>query len=137
MNAVDTNVLVYRLDEWEPIKQATAKALLDELADEEDTLLLWQTLGELINQLTRWHYGNRIGRDEITKWFSDTRELFPLVMPRPQVLDIALDLASRYSLSHWDSMLLGACIDAGVTTLYTEDIGSPRKIESLELVNPF
>ena len=34
-------------------------------------------------------------------------------------------------------MLLVACKDAGVTTLYTEDIGAPRKIDSVELVNPF
>ncbi|QDU54085.1 PIN domain-containing protein [Aeoliella mucimassa] len=30
-----------------------------------------------------------------------------------------------------------ACLEAGVTTRYTEDIGAPRRIESLELVNPF
>jgi predicted nucleic acid-binding protein len=33
-------------------------------------------------------------------------------------------------------MLLGACLEAGVTTLYTEDMGSPRQIDSIRLVNP-
>ena len=67
----------------------------------------------------------------------DFRSSFPIRVPAEAVLDHALDLANRYSLSHWDSMLLGACVEAGVTTLYTEDMGSPRTIDSIQLVNPF
>lgn len=33
-------------------------------------------------------------------------------------------------------MLLGACVEAGVTTLYTEDMGAPRTIDTIQLVNP-
>jgi predicted nucleic acid-binding protein len=58
-------------------------------------------------------------------------------MPTRAVLDRALDLTARYSLSHWDSMLLGACIEAGVTTLYTEGMGSPAVFDTVRLVNPF
>ncbi len=137
MNAVDTNVLVYCFDEWDPAKQSKSQSLLKRLSDEGDTLLLWQAAGELLNQLTRWHHHKRLPREDIAQLFAEARAFFPLVLPAPAVLDNALDLASRYSLSHWDSMLLGACIDAGVTTLYSEDMGAPRKIDTLELVNPF
>ena len=42
------------------------------------------------------------------------------------------------TLSHWDSMLVvAACIDAGVDTLYTEDMRAPRQIETVRLINPF
>jgi predicted nucleic acid-binding protein len=58
-------------------------------------------------------------------------------MPTAEVLDRALDLTGRYSLSHWDSMLLGACQEAGVTRLYTEDMGAPTTYDGVELVNPF
>jgi predicted nucleic acid-binding protein len=58
-------------------------------------------------------------------------------MPTEAVIDLALDLADRHSLSHWDSMLLGACKDAGATTLYTEDIGAPTHYDNIELINPF
>jgi predicted nucleic acid-binding protein len=63
--------------------------------------------------------------------------MFRLTMPTPAVLDRALDLADRYSLSHWDSMLLGACLEAGVVTLYTEDMGAPTRYDGVQLVNPF
>ena len=64
------------------------------------------------------------------------RHLFPLVLPTSSVIDRALDLASRFSLSHWDSMILGACLEAGVTILYTEDMGAPTSFDGLALVNP-
>jgi len=65
------------------------------------------------------------------------RRLHGVTVPRETVFDMAFALFDRYSLSHWDSMLLAACIDAGVERLYTEDMGAPQQIESIELVNPF
>ncbi|MFO8041509.1 MAG: hypothetical protein R6U67_18930 [Sodalinema sp.] len=43
---------------------------------------------------------------------------------------------SRYSLSHWDAMLIAACLDVQVQTIYTEDFGYPE-IDGLRIVNPF
>jgi len=60
-----------------------------------------------------------------------------MTLPTAQSFDNALGLAERFSLSHWDSMLLGACQSAGVTRLYTEDMGAPRTIDGIELINPF
>jgi PiT family inorganic phosphate transporter len=53
------------------------------------------------------------------------------------VVGAALSLGERFSLSHWDSMVLGACRTAGATRLYTEDLGAPRIIDGIELINPF
>lgn len=47
------------------------------------------------------------------------------------------DLHSRYSLSHWDSMLVAACIEARVDTLHSEDLDEGTRYDSLEIVNPF
>lgn len=65
------------------------------------------------------------------------RTLFPLVLPTEAVLDRALELMDRFSLSFWDSMILGACKVAGVTIFYTEDMGAPTTIDGIQLVNPF
>ena len=59
------------------------------------------------------------------------------MLPSSSILDRALDLAERFSLSHWDSMLLAACVEAGVDTLYTEDMGAPTRFDTVQLVNPF
>jgi predicted nucleic acid-binding protein len=138
MNALDTNVFIYRLDRHDPVKQAKARALLRRLrAASAPTVLVWQVLGELVRQLRSWQDQGRLTRPKLLRYAAAVRKEFPLTMPTPAVLDEALDLAGRYSLSHWDSMLLGACKVAGVTTLYTEDMGAPIRYDGIQLINPF
>jgi predicted nucleic acid-binding protein len=138
MNAIDTNVLIYRLDRHEPVKRSKARALLRHLRKSSDpTLLLWQVVTELLRHLRSWQSQNLMSRTAVGRYVDSYRRFFALTMPAPQVLDRALDLGDRHSLSHWDSMLVAACLEAGANRLYTENIGSPRKIDSLELINPF
>lgn len=138
MNAIDTNVLIYRVDNRELIKQAKARALLSNLVSNPTrTVLFWQVLGEFARQLRYWQDQGRISRPSLLRYVSVVRRLFPLAMPVSGVLDRALDLAGRYSLSHWDSMIIGACLEANVDTLYTEDMGSPTTYDSVRLINPF
>jgi len=55
MNAVDTNILLYSVDRNEPVKQLKAQQLLQRLhSGAEPTILLWQVLGEVAQQLRRW-----------------------------------------------------------------------------------
>jgi predicted nucleic acid-binding protein len=138
MNAIDTNVLLYSVDRNEPAKQLKAQQLLTQLhSATEPTILLWQVLGELAQQLRRWRDLKKLSPNEFAQHIQAFRHLFPLVLPTGDAFDRALRLAERYSLSHWDSMILGACQTAGATRLYTEDIGAPRAIDGIELVNPF
>jgi predicted nucleic acid-binding protein len=138
MNAVDTNVLLYSVDRNEPAKQLIAQQLLKQLRSAtEPTLLLWQVLGEIAQQLRRWRDQGRLTSVEFSQHIQAFRHLFPLTLPTAEVFDSSLNLAERFSLSHWDSMILGACQAAGATRLYTEDMGAPRKIGEIELINPF
>ena len=138
MNAIDTNVLIYSIDRHDPVKRAKARALLRGLQpDPLKTILPWQVLGELVRFLRAWQDRGQITRPALLCYVHLFRNLFPLGMPMPAVLDRALDLSGRFSLSHWDSMLIGACIEAGVDTLYTEDMGAPVAFDRLQLINPF
>lgn len=62
--------------------------------------------------------------------------LFPLILPAAAVLERARALHLDQKWSFWDATLVSACIEAGVARLYSEDLPG-RKIESLEIVNPF
>src|ERR1700744_253051 len=116
MNAVDTNVLLYSVDRKEPAKQLKAQELLQRLRSAGDpTILLWQVLGELAQQLRRWRDQGRLSPAEFSQHVGAFRHLFTLVPPTPETFDAAMDVAERFSLSHWDSMILGACRAAGVT----------------------
>jgi predicted nucleic acid-binding protein len=87
--------------------------------------------------LRYWQDQGEITREALLRYVGAIRKLLPLVTPTSRVVDHALDLTGRYTLSHWDSMLLGACKEARVTMLYTEDMGAPTTYDGIQLVNPF
>jgi predicted nucleic acid-binding protein len=137
MNAVDTNILVYRLDRSEPKKRPIARKPIGDLTRGGDSILLWQVAGEFVRQLSAWRDQGRMSHDQVLRFSSAARRMFPLVLPTAPVLDRALQYVTTYTLSHWDSMLVAACAEAGVDTLFTEDMGAQRKVDIVNLVNPF
>ncbi len=51
---------------------------------------------------------------------------------------LASRLRESYSFSYWDSLIVAAALDAGCTTLFSEDMHHGQKIEGkLTIVNPF
>ena len=46
------------------------------------------------------------------------------------------DLHLRHHVSFWDALILAACLDAGVSLLYSEDIPG-GDIGNIPVVNPF
>jgi predicted nucleic acid-binding protein len=69
--------------------------------------------------------------------FNRVVAMFPLQTPTLAVFSTANQMYSRFRLSHWDSMLLAACREANVTTLYSEDIDAGTNYNGLSIVNPF
>jgi predicted nucleic acid-binding protein len=138
MNAIDTNVFVYVLDLDEPVKQAKAQELFERLSlASGSTVLPWQVAGELLSNLRKRESAGRINSRDLESRFCKFLAMFPLTMPSVQLFSIYFDLRARFCLSHWDSMLLAACKEAGVTTLYSEDMDAGTDYDGLTIVNPF
>ncbi len=138
MIAVDTNVFVYRLDSDEPVKQAKARELLNRLTQTaEPAVLLWQTAVELLRNLRKRESKGQITSTQVEEHFHDLVAMFPLVLPDARLIPRYFKLFGRFSLSHWDAMLLAACKEAGVTTLYSEDMDAGTDYDGLAVVNPF
>lgn len=133
MNAVDTNVLLYVHDDRDQSKQATAEALVRTLPD---AVLLWQVACEYIaasRKLEPFGYGREQAWQDINK----LRKLWHVQTPTWDVLLRAEDLMRRYSLSSWDALIVAACLEGGVTRLYSEDFDDAVRAEGLEVINPF
>lgn len=138
MNAIDTNVLVYAVDSFEPAKQAQAIQLLDSLSQKSEPLVLpWQVAAEFLACLRRWENASRITREITQAYKTRFLDVQPIIMPSPAILQVSLDLSDRYSLSHWDSLLIAACLDAGIDSLYTEDLDAGMIYDSVSIINPF
>lgn len=138
MNALDTNVFVYAFDADEPPKRAKAHELLDRLIRRPlETVLLWQVAGELLGCLRKWESAKRMTTEDVEANFQDVFAMFTLREPSASLFAASFALRSRYSLSHWDSMLLAGCLDAGVDTLFTEDLHAGTDYDGVKIVNPF
>ena len=138
MNAVDTNVPVYSSDHDEPVKQTKALDLLDQLVQQPvETILLWLVAGEYLSCLRKWQLRGKITFAEVDQYVHRTLAMFPLYTSSRSSLNISLNLSASYSLSHWDRMLLAACIEVGVNTLFTEDLDEGTTYDSVTIINPF
>lgn len=104
------------------------------------TVLLWQALCEFTAFCAR--RGHRPGRarpDNPTAFHfvRVIRKSFRLVIPTAACSELAMDIHLTDQVSIWDAMLLAACVDAGVTQLFTEDAQSRPTIRGVRIVNPF
>ena len=132
MNAVDTNVLIYVNDPRDPMKQRIASSLVATLSD---AVLLWQVACEYLaasRKLEPLGYD----RGQAYQYIRSLQQVWYTAIPTWNILNRTESLMSRYSLSHWDAMLIAACLDVQVQTIYTEDFGYPD-IDGLRIVNPF
>ena len=60
-------------------------------------------------------------REEAWRELERLRQLWTVILPSENVLMRAEQLTATHNLSFWDSLLVAACIEGGVTRLYTED----------------
>jgi predicted nucleic acid-binding protein len=132
MKAVDTNLLIYINDPRDPIKQEIAASLVANLTE---GILLWQVACEYLaasRKLEPFGYN----RTQAYQYIRDLQQVWYTALPTWSVIERAQSLISRFNLSHWDSLIVAACLEASVQTLYTEDLGYSN-IDGLEVINPF
>lgn len=60
-----------------------------------------------------------------------------LVYLTDQTMLHGFTISERYQLSHWDSMIVEAAVEAGCETLYSEDLKHGQVIEVVTIQNPF
>lgn len=138
MNAIDTNIFAYTIDPEAPEKQATARRLLADLVRKpRETVLLWQVAVEFLACLRKAERKGRIPAEEVKGNLLEMLQLFSLKSPTARVFERSFLLHEHFSLSHWDSLLVAACQEAGVTRLYTEDMQHGADYDGVTIVNPF
>ena len=126
---VDTNVLLYLLSD-DTAKAERAEALLS-----GRIVISVQVLNEFANVARR-----KLGLpwSEVEQALIDVRRFANV---QPLLLDTherGLALAKRYQLSMYDAMIAAAALEAGCTTLASEDFSTGQRFENrLTVRNPF
>lgn len=130
---IDSNIFIYAEDDDEPAKRDIARELVKQLARQERGVLSTQVLVEYVSA----------GRRRLGLSLPQCRQAvlamcrFEVVLIRPEQVLGALDLASSYSLSHWDALILKAASTSGCRILLTEDLQHGQTIEGVTIHNPF
>jgi predicted nucleic acid-binding protein len=135
---VDTNILAYAFDESEKRKREICANLVRAGFQGESNLYLSnQILGELFVVLTR-KVARPLSKEKastIVRGFIDSPKWSKMNYDHLTV-GRALDYLENASISFWDLLLAETMRDAGVSTLYTENIRDFRKIPWINTVNP-
>lgn len=75
--------------------------------------------------------------DQAWREIKKVRGLWTTKLPDWRVADRAEQLMHDGSVSFWDAMIVAACIEAGVTRLYSENFDNSVASSQLTVINPF
>ena len=129
----DTNVLVYVFDRGAPLKQARAQDLVTEHMTARDMVLSTQVLQELYVTLTRKKQLSAADALEVVTTLAQER----IVPASADMVLRGLALSQQRQLSAWDALIVQAALQAGCTTLFSEDFQAGAHFGELVVVNPF
>lgn len=130
---VDTNIWLYSLvQSGADDRHQQATDLLLQLAY---PVINSQVIREICSNLKKkTHIPEMQLRVLIKGWYQDCR----VINSNASQHLLASRLRDSYSFSYWDSLIVAAALDAGCTTLFSEDMQHGQKIESgLTIINPF
>lgn len=130
---VDTNVLIYAVDEFDRRKHEAARAWRAELWKSNRGRISFQVLQEFYAKVTqKWPAAKEDARAEVR----DLLTWKPLTMDG-LVLERGWKIQDRYKLSFWDALIVAAAKQASCGYLLTEDLRAGQEIEGVVVVSPF
>lgn len=129
-SAVDTNILLYALDNYYPDKQLIAIQIIA-----DNPIFCSQSLSEFANVcLRKWKFPKATVA-ELIKTYLKQCSYIPVSEP---IVLVALKIMNKYDFQLFDSMIVASAIESGCSTLYSEDMRDGQIIEKqLKIINPF
>jgi predicted nucleic acid-binding protein len=130
---VDTNVLIYSLDEADLKKHQAARLWRFELWKNRMGRISFQVLQEFYSTTARkWPTLQTEIRGEIRNLL----DWHPVVI-NTEILERGWKIQDRFQLSFWDSLIVSAAKAASCRYLLTEDLQADQDLDGVRVVNPF
>jgi predicted nucleic acid-binding protein len=131
---IDTNVLVYAVDDADPAKRDRARALLEN-AGPGDFVLSTQVLSEFYVVATR-KLAVPMAEADAADAVAQLSAL-PVVETDAELVRAAIAVSRDARLSLWDGMIVAAAAAAGCERLLSEDLDDGAVVQSVRVENPF
>jgi len=130
---VDTNVLIYALDDADRKKQEAAREWRAVLWKKRQGRISFQVLQEFYVKVTRkWPNVRQDARSEVL----DLLAWRPVTVDGV-IIEHAWKIQERYQLSFWDALIVAAAKSASCRYLLTEDLQAGQDLDGILVVNPF
>lgn len=126
---VDSNIWLYAFMDSTSPKHATALQLIDS----EGIVLSTQVLNEVCSNLIR---KARYTEAEIQQTIDNFQERYPILDVTSSAIRQASILRESYRFSYWDSLIIATALEAGCSTVYSEDMQDGLRVGGLVIKNP-
>jgi predicted nucleic acid-binding protein len=130
---VDTNVLIYAFDDFDPKKQRAARAWRAELWRTHTGRISFQVLQEFYAKVTQ---KLPAAREEARAEVRDLTAWRPLAVSA-ELVEYAWKVQDRYRFSFWDALIVAAAKATACSYLLTEDLQEGQDLDGVTVVNPF
>ena len=130
---VDTNVLLYALDEADRAKQEAARLWRAEMWKSQRGRTSFQVLEEFYAKvMKKWPNAQDQARAEIR----DLLAWRPVKIDGA-VIEQAWKIQDRYRFSFWDSLIVASAKAASCRYLLTQDLQDNQVVDGIRVVSPF
>jgi predicted nucleic acid-binding protein len=134
--AFDSNILGYlarvAIAEADAPKIARIAEVRTQVVSNSEVVFPVQALGELVMIMRKASISRAKVHEQISALSSQA-----IVAPTTRdTLVMALEVAQRYRLQHWDAVIIAASIEAGCTILLSEDMQHGFAVHGLTIINP-
>lgn len=129
---IDTNILVYALDEHDAEKKGKCRFLLNLLVKDFQGVISTQVMQEFYVTAAK-----KLGADPLlVKDILHSFEQFEVIVVNTAIIYDAVDCSIINRISFWDSLITVAAANARCERLWTEDLNDGQVIRGVRVENP-
>jgi predicted nucleic acid-binding protein len=132
---LDTNIIVYAFDFSAKKKHEIAKQILIDLWNSGRGLLSTQVLQEFYVTVTQ-KIPKPLDRKLAIQTIKDLLHWDVVINDGDAIID-AIEIQTKHKFTFWDAMIIQAAFKGGAELIFSENLGSSRKIQGVTLKNPF
>ena len=130
---IDTNILVYSIDNNDQEKMHRSRSLLKKLKEDPQGVISTQVLQEFYVAVTK-----KLRVDPMAvKNILNTFENFEIVTISPGIIKDGIDCSILCKISFGDALIVVAAAYAKCDRLWTEDLNHGQIIRGVRIINPY
>jgi predicted nucleic acid-binding protein len=129
-------VFVYVFDTTAPAKARKAARLVRDAVDTGTGIVSYQVVQEFFNVAFR-RFAHPMSVAEAEQYLITVFRPLLAIHSSPALYVEALRIAGKHRLAWYDAIIIASALEGHCDTLFSEDFQHGRKIEGLQIENPF